>query len=236
MKYQVLVYDGLQRCPYREGQVARMPLYRQLRPLGPEEADRRFATAERRVGRALYHTACPACSACKGVRIPVAEFRPTRSQRRVLKRWPAEGRVEVGRPSVTPEKVDLFNRHKRDRGLVDADDEPMDALGYAGWLVHSCFDTVEMRYFLGDRLIGVGLVDLGRVSASSVYFYFDPDPDIARLSPGVYSVLQEIAFCRRTGRDYLYLGLWVRDCAPLSYKSAYKPHERLVDGDWRRFD
>lgn len=233
MKQQILVYDGLQRCPYLEGKVARMPLYRQLRPLSWSEADVRFAQAERRVGFGLYQTECPACTACKGLRVPVETFRPSKSQRRVLSRWPSEGRIELGPPSVTHEKVRLFNAHKRGRGLVEADDEPMTAEGYAGWLVYSCFDTVEMRYYLGSRLIGVGLVDLGRESASSVYFYFDPDPEVARLSPGVYSALQEIAFCRRTGRSYLYLGLYVRDCAQLAYKAAYRPHERLVDGHWR---
>ena len=49
-----LIYDGLQRCPYLPGQVARMPLYRQLRRLTLEESDARFAMAERRVGSALY--------------------------------------------------------------------------------------------------------------------------------------------------------------------------------------
>lgn len=236
MKRQVLVYDGLQRCPYLEGKVARMPLYRQLRPLGWDAADVRFASAERRVGRALYHTSCPSCSACKGIRVPVDEFEPTRSQRRVLRRWPDDSHVEIGPPTLTEDKLILFNRHKRDRGLADPDDDPMSGAGYLGWLVHSCFDTVEMRYYIGRRLAGVGIVDLGREAASSVYFYFDPSKEIARLSPGVYSVLQEIEFCRRTGRDHLYLGLYVKGCGQLDYKARYKPHERLVDGAWRRFD
>lgn len=236
MQRQVLVYDGLQKCPYLEGKVARMPLFRQLRPLGWEAADERFASAERRVGRALYHTACPACRACQGIRIPVSSFVPTKSQRRVIARWPADGRVEIGPPTVTDEKVALFNLHKRSRGLAEPDDEPMDAASYLGWLAQSCFDTVEMRYRVGDRLVGVGVVDLGKVGASSVYFYFDPSPEVARLSPGVFSVLHEIEWCRRTGREHLYLGLYVEGCERLDYKADYAPHERLVDGAWRRFE
>ncbi len=236
MRRQILVYDGLHGCPYLPGKVARLPLYRQLAALTPEEADARFANAERRVGEALYRTACPTCRACQGIRVPVAAFVPTRSQRRVLKRWPAEGRIEVGPAFVSPQKVALFNAHKRARGLAEPDDVPMGAAEYAGWLVESCFETVEMRYYLGDRLIGVGVMDLGARSASSVYFYFDPAPEVSRLSPGVYSALQEIAFCRRTGREHLYLGLYVADCDQLNYKADYRPHERLVDGDWRRFD
>lgn len=233
---QKLVYDGLQRCPYREGQVARMPLYRQLRRLTLAEADQRFANAERRVGGCLYRTACPTCRACEGLRIPVESFRPSKSQRRVLARWADEGRVEHGAPTFSDAKLALFNRHKQARGLVADDDPVMTSAGYTSWLVHSCFQTMEMRYFLGDRLVGVGIVDVGRSSLSSVYFYFDPDPALGRHAPGVYSILQEIELCRRTGRSHLYLGLYVSECDRLNYKAQYRPHERLFDGDWRRID
>ena len=73
-----------------------------------------------------------------------------------------------------------------------------------------------------------------RTSASSVYFYFDPDPEVSALSPGVFSVMQEIELCRQTGREHLYLGLYVGECRHLSYKANYHPYEMLRDGDWRR--
>src|SRR5688572_16127582 len=164
----VLVYDGMQRCPYREGQVARMPLYRQLRTLTLEETDGHLALAERRVGTCLYKTACPTCHACEGIRIPVARFRPTRDQRRPLARWEGRRRIEIGPATYDEEKVALFNRHKQSRGLVATDDDgEMSALGYSSWLVQSCTLTIEMRYYHDDALVGVGLVDLGRTGASS---------------------------------------------------------------------
>lgn len=209
-----------------------MPLYRQPRRLTLEQADARFANAERRVGTCLYRTECPGCRACEGLRIPVDQFQPSRSQRRVWKKWEGHGRVEYGAPTFTADRVALFNRHKRERGLVAGDDAEMTAIGYAGWLVQSCVATVEMSYFYDDELVGIGVVDLGREGASSVYFYFSPDR--ADLSPGTYSVLREIEFCRTTGRSWLYLGLYVSDCRHLSYKADYLPHERLIDGDWRR--
>jgi arginine-tRNA-protein transferase len=229
---QKLVYDGLQRCPYIDGQIARMPLYRQLRRLTLDEADLRFANAERRVGTCLYRTACPTCVACRGLRVIVDDFKPTKSQRRVQNRWAGRLRTEIGRPTLEPEKLALFNRHKLERGLASEEDGEMSAVGYYSWLVHSCVHTVEMRYFFDDELVGIGVVDVGRTSASSVYFYFDPDH--SKLSPGVFSVLQEIELCRRTGRRHLYLGLFVEDCRHLAYKADYYPHEQLLDGDWRR--
>lgn len=239
MSDEQLVYDGLQSCPYLPGRVARMPLFRQNRRLTPEQTDERLARAERRVGFNLYRTACPTCQECKGIRIDVAAFRASRSQRRVQRRWAAFGdrlRVRTGKATWSEEKLDLFNRHKFERGLSDADGDRLDAYGYAGWLLHSCMPTAEMTYHLDGRLIGVGLLDLGATASSSVYFYFDPTPEISRLSPGVFSVLQEVAFAARTGRQHHYLGLWVRDCPSLSYKASYYPHEKLEDGDWRRYE
>src|SRR5262245_33329227 len=108
-----------------------MPLYRQLRRLTLDETDRRLANAERRVGTCLYRTACPTCQACEGIRIPVENFAPSKSQRRVAKRWEGAGRVEIGPVTLTDEKLSLFNRHKRERGLAQPDDEEMTPLGYA---------------------------------------------------------------------------------------------------------
>lgn len=228
---QRLVHDGLQACPYLPGRVARMPLWRQLRRLTLDEADDRFGRSERRVGGCLYRTECPSCSACEGLRIPVATFAPSKSQRRVLRRWEGRARVEIAYPAVSPTHLQLFRRHKDERSLRHEGDEEMTAEGYAGWLVNSCTPTIEMRYFHDGALVGVGVLDLGRTSASSVYFYFDPD--FAHLSPGTYSALQEIELCRRTGREHLYLGLWVADSPHLAYKADFRPHERNRDGDWR---
>ncbi len=234
-----LVYDGLQACPYLEGQVARMPLYRQRTRLSPEETDARLANAERRVGFSLYRTDCPTCRACVGLRIVAGDLKATKSQRRVLKRWQALGdrlEIRVGRATWSEEKLELYNRHKVERGLGSEEDEPMEARGYVGWLIHSCMQTVEMTYHIDGKLVAVGILDVGRDSTSSVYFYFDPSPEIAALSPGTFSVFQEARFCARSGRRYHYLGLWVRDCPSLAYKANFYPHERLVDGDWRLID
>ena len=106
---------------------------------------------------------------------------------------------------------------------------------YVGWLVKSCFHTMEMRYYYDEALVGVGILDLGQNSASSVYYFFDPEPEISKLSPGVFSVMQELEFCRATGRKYLYLGLYVRGCKELSYKRNYYPHERVDQGAWKLY-
>lgn len=231
MQFRV-VWDQLEECPYREGQVARLPLRLPLAPVTGDAFDHALAHGERRSGRMMYHTQCPACSACEPLRIPIARFQPSRSQRRVWARNEGEVRVEVGPPELTPERVDLYNRHKHQRGLTTRD-EPLGDQAYKAWLVDSCTHTQEFRYYLAERLVAVSILDFGRVAASSVYHYFDP-ADSAR-SLGVYSILKELEVCGAAGFEWYYLGLFVEDCRHLAYKAGYWPHERRIAGAWQPF-
>jgi arginine-tRNA-protein transferase len=155
----------------------------------------------------------------------------SRTQRRVWRRN-QDLRIEVGPVQVDAERVALFNRHRQERGLA-LRDAPMEEEGYARWFLETSVPTVEMRYRLGDRLVGVGIVDLGQHDSSSVYFYFDPDAS-AR-SPGTFGVLAEVAWLHARGGRHHYLGLHVGACGHLAYKASFHPHERLVGGRWIRF-
>ncbi|MCB9763423.1 MAG: arginyltransferase [Alphaproteobacteria bacterium] len=226
----VLVDQTPHACPYLEGRTAVLPLRWYPERIGPDDFDELLAQADRRVGRTLYHPACPSCSACQGIRVPIEDFAFSRSQRRTWKRN-MDLRVVAGPPLVDKHRVRLFNKHKLSRSLGE---RAISQSRYRDWLAVSCADTIETRYMLGDKLLAVGILDLGRRDASSVYFYFDPDVSERRL--GVFSVLAEIAWLKRNGYRHYYLGLYVADCAQLSYKATYFPHERLVEGRWWRYD
>lgn len=229
---ELVVADALEPCPYLPGRIARLPLRIPPAPLSPEQLDASLARGDRRVGPLLYRTECPACVACEPLRVLVAELSPSRSERRVLRRN-RDLRIEVGPVAYSTGRFELFERHKRERGLV-RDEGPMTRDGYLSWFANSCARTVEMRYLDRGRLLAVGIVDLGLISSSSVYFYFDPDE--GRRSLGTLSVLVESAWLRERGGRYHYLGLHVAECPALSYKARFRPHERLVAGGWRRFD
>jgi len=230
---ELVVHDELGACPYIPGQVARMPLRLPIRPLTPAEFDRRLELGNRRQGRLLYRTQCPACAACEPIRVLVDEFAPGRTQRRVLRRGAEQLSVEIGPPVVTRERVTLYNRHKRVRGLL-REDGALSAAGYEAFLVDSCCETFEIRYRAAGRLAGIAIVDRGERSLSAVYTYYDPA--FEHLSPGVFSILTQIELCRSAGLPYLYLGLYIAECPRMVYKAGYLPHERLVDGRWERHD
>ena len=225
-----IVWDQPEACPYLPGQTARLPLRVPKRMLNPDETEAQLEAGDRRSGRMLYKTSCPACSACEPLRVPVGDFVPSKSQRRVWARNVDEITVRIGPPVIDEARLTLFNRHKMERGLSRSG-EPMTALAYRQWLVDTCMDTVEITYLEGEKLLAVSILDLGRVAASSVYHYFDPDA--GRRSLGVFSALIEIEWLRQQGKLWYYFGLYVADCTHLSYKADYRPHERLAGGVWR---
>lgn len=238
---ELLVYDEDTSCPYLDARVARLPMRLPTRPLTAAEFSERLHVGDRRQGLVLYRPDCPECEACQAIRLDVETFVPNKTQRRIYRRGRERLRVETGEPSVSAEKVALYNKHKTGRGLMGEGD-PIDETGYGAFLVDSCADSFEIRYFLheglheglGDRLVGVAIVDRGTDALSAVYTYFDPD--LGDLSPGVFSILEQVELCKRQGLRWLYLGLYVSECPSMAYKSRYLPHERLHQGRWVLFD
>lgn len=230
---ELVVYDRAQRCPYLGERIARMPLRLPARPLDRAELDERLEAGDRRQGFVLYRTNCPQCVACEPIRIPAADYRLTRSQRRILQRGDQELKVRLGPPTVDDRRVEIYNRHKAGRGLNDGQ-PPIDAEGYRDFLVSTCCESFELSYHLGDELVGIAIVDRGERSLSAVYCCYDPA--VSRLSIGTYSILKQLELCRTWSLDHLYLGLYIAECDAMLYKARYLPHERLIAGEWRTFD
>ena len=226
---ELIVCDELSPCPYLAGRVARMPLRLPCRRLRRRELDQRLAAGDRRQGFVLYRTLCPACDACEPIRIDVTRFVPSRSQRRTLRRGDAALTVTVGKPEADSRRVELYNLHKRERSLADGH-PPLEREGYTDFLVSSCCDSFEIRFWLQRELVGVAVVDRGHNSLSAVYCCYDPR--LARLSIGTYSILRQILLARELGQRYVYLGLFIAECKPMAYKARFRPHERLIGGRW----
>jgi len=231
---EVVIFDEEEPCPYLDGRTARLPLRLPLRRLTLEETDERLAQGDRRYGRMLYRPSCPECQACEPLRVPVASFEPSRSQRRVLARGRRELRTEIGEPVMTPGRLALYERHRIGRGLARSSDPVLDEAMYSAFFVESMVETIEFRFYREHDLIGFAVSDRGASALSAVYCAFDPD--CSRLSIGTYSVLRHIELARELGLSYVYLGLYVAANPHLSYKAGFLPHERLIGGEWRRFD
>ena len=180
----------------------------------------------RRFGQDFFRPACPQCVKCRSLRVNVDAFKPSRSQRRTLQ-LNSQMRVVVQRPSVTRDHLQLYNAYHEDmhhrrawrqQTITEASYRETFLAGDNGF-------AREFLYFDGDRLVGVGLVDVVADALSSVYFYNDPLWRSKAL--GVFSILQELKFAQEHGLRYQYLGYWISECQSMSYKAQYRPHEIL---------
>lgn len=181
----------------------------------------------RRSGPVFYRPTCPSCRQCVSLRVPTGTFRRTRSQRRVWHKN-ADVRVEIGQAAVTDEKHELFVRY-----LESQHDGTMSGArqAFEGFLYHSPVPGAEVCYYVGNRLVGVSLVDVLPEALSSVYMFFDLEEGARSL--GTFSVLWEIEHCRSRGVAYYYLGFYVRDAKTMAYKARFGPAEVLtLGGRW----
>ncbi len=72
----------------------------------------------------------------------------------------------------------------------------------------------------------MALTDVTPNALTSIYFYHDPA--WRPKSPGVFSILQQMAYARQLGLTYQYLGYWVAGSRSMDYKVQYRPHELLA--------
>lgn len=216
-------------CPYLPGRLSRSEAYR-VEELDPEFYERLLGKGFRRSGRVVYRPRCRGCSECRQIRVPLAEFQASRSQRRVWERN-VDVVVSVHPPRVTDEKYMLFRQYVDGRhdGAMARTIE-----AFQDFLYDSPTTTLEFEYRIGSQLMGVGLADHCPLGLSSVYMYFDPA--LSKRSPGTYSALWEMEYAKRAGLSYYYLGYLVAGCRTMEYKSRFRPYQILVDTDrWLNF-
>lgn len=92
------------------------------------------------------------------------------------------------------------------------------------------FGSFHQQYLVNGKLVAVGVIDILPKCLSSKYLFWDPD--LAFLSLGKYSALQEINWVKENqihcpSLQYYYLGYYIHSCNKMRYKAAYRPSELL---------
>ncbi len=222
-----------QPCPYLDGRMERK-LFTALQgdtagPLNDTLSKQGF----RRSQNVLYRPSCAECSACMSARIRVADFEPSRSQRRVLKRN-AQLKRRATSPWATEEQYELFreyldNRHAQG-GMAD-----MDMFEFAAMIEETPVRSRVIEYT--DRNdtnagpLAACLTDILDDGLSMVYSFFDPSLDAA--SPGTFLILDHIDIARELNLPYVYLGYWVPGSRKMGYKARFKGVEVFRSGHWQ---
>ncbi|MFZ5775572.1 MAG: arginyltransferase [Thermodesulfobacteriota bacterium] len=221
--------DLASECPYGLGRVA---VYHQAAfPALPVTVFDGFLDAGyRRNGNVLYTMRCPDCDGCVPIRLETANFMTSSNMRRVWRRN-QDLTVGVGPVEISQEKLTLCDRFLAGRHPG----RPASALDYyAGFFANSMGVTLEITFRLEGRLVGCSIVDCTPWSLSAVYFYFDPD--LRNRSLGTFNILYLAELARAKEMSCLYLGYWIEEVAAMRYKSRFRPHFLLRQGQWRRVD
>ncbi len=219
-------------CSYLDGELATTLFVDPATPIDTHLYSQLSSIGFRRSGPHLYRPHCGSCNACIPVRVPVAGFRPNRSQRRLLRRN-ADLEAHAVAAIDSDAHFGLYSRYIRARHS-DGDMYPADRTQYDAFLTREWGCTSYVEFRRADRLLAVAVLDHLDDGLSAIYTYYDPTEE--QRSLGSYVILWEIAQARRLGLAAVYLGYWIRDCRKMNYKTHFRPIELLVNGQWIRIE
>lgn len=222
-------------CPYLAGKVERKLFTRLSGPHAAEVNSTLSRAGFRRSHDIVYRPVCPGCEACVPVRIPVADFSPGRTMRR-LQKLNADLTV-TGTPALaTVEQYRLFTAYQQSRH-GDSDMARMSLADYSAMIDEGRAETTIYELHAagqptgGLKLLGAILTDRLEDGLSAVYSFFEPGEQ--RRSLGTYMILALIEQAQRENLPYVYLGYWIEESRKMAYKARFQDSEILVGGTWR---
>jgi arginine-tRNA-protein transferase len=182
----------------------------------------------RRFGNYYFYPVCNGCNECKSLRIDVDEFKPSKSQRKAANRN-KETKIVIQKPTVTNEHIELYNKYHKWKSQKDSwKYRQISSHEYYENFAEGAYDFgKEVLYYIDDKLVAVDLIDIVEDGLSAIYFFYDPD--YARYSLGVYSLLKQVEIAKFLDKRWIYLGYWVDGCKAFEYKTNFKPLE-ILDG------
>lgn len=191
----------------------------------------------RRSQNIAYRPSCDGCDACISARVPVERFTFNRRWRKIMTR--NADLTRSLRPAEASEEQFILLRRYLNSRHADGGMADMSFGDYAAMVEETAVHThiVEYRFSAGPErgsLAAAALVDVLGDGLSMVYSYFDPDE--ARRSLGVYTILDHIQQARAAGFAHLYLGYWIPGSEKMNYKASFRPLELLLGGEWRPYE
>ena len=228
------------KCSYFSDKQSRMRFFFSHEQMPPDLLETALAKGFRRCGDTYYSTSCNNCNLCISYRVSTAEFKPSRSQKRCFKKN-EDLHYKVVEPHKTKEKEDIYLKYQYHQHFLRPADastskgsfnekEQLETMTFQ--MYTNPLNSRELEIYLGDKLLGFGIIDIALESISLVYFVFHPD--YANRSLGKLNILYSIEWALKEELKYVYLGYFIPGHMKMDYKSHFKPAEMLdsISGNW----
>ncbi|KAJ2851265.1 Arginyl-tRNA--protein transferase 1 [Coemansia brasiliensis] len=200
------------------------------------------------------------CCSYYPIRTHALSHQLRKTERRLLRRWHRLGllkdfhtddslaskltcgnrlRIVLEPAAFSEEKFLVFERYQKSVHCDDATrhgfrnflcDSPLVYERVANDELPRGLGSYHQCYYVDERLVAVGVIDILPSCVSSVYLFYDPE--YSSLSLGTFSSLREIALVHQLNRStrsiqFYYMGYYIPSCPKMTYKGQWRPAELL---------
>ncbi|PIE01841.1 MAG: arginyltransferase [Acidobacteria bacterium] len=219
---QDLTLDERKRCSYFAERERRYTYFLAYQ-LSKSEFDYYLQSGWRKFGLCFFKPSCEHCRRCQPLRVKVRDFKPSKSQRRVL-RSNSDLEMKVQRLVFREDVYKLYLEHSKRFENNDISDRDQ----FLKAFIWQSVPGFQSLYYLNEQLVAAGFLDVSTSGLSSVYFVFDPA--YSKRSLGHFGAMMEMKLALKLGKKYYYLGYWIEENNSMNYKNRFEPFELL---DWK---
>ncbi len=217
--------SNFQDCPYLPDRQMRLAFF-YANEVKKSELNALLSCGWRKFGIYYFRPKCENCCNCIPVRVPVASFSMSKSQRRI---WNRNSDIEVNFEKEAPidKLYEIYEEHSKKRFGTVADRSEFEF----NFFIESCPSFFSL-YYLDGMLVAAGFLDFSSNALSSVYFIYRPP--LMNRGLGNFSILKEIEKTKDLGLHHYYLGYYVQGNSRMQYKTRFRPFEwySWETGNW----
>jgi len=213
-------------CPYFEDKLCDTQ-FRIMEYCSLKEYHKMLERGWRRFGNTFFVPICKSCNECKTIRVDVNNFKLKKSYKRIIKKN-KDIKIVLQKPTISGEHISLYNRYHE--YMHYKKDWPFSIIFeneyYKNYVQGANEFGYELLYFLNDKLVCVGLVDIvPKKAISAVYTYYEPN--LVKNSLGKFNILTQIMMAKKMQIPYWFPGFWIKNHHSMGYKEEYQPFEIL---------